>query len=83
MDRMNRIKAMIKTTNSLVFRLFKDTPSMGVTPTIFHPVYPTLFTVTRRFFPSNSSSWLPSRYSDAFTLFSLAMPESSSWALGW
>ena len=31
---------------SFVLILLRDIPSKGVTPTIFQPVYPTVFTVT-------------------------------------
>ena len=45
-------KAIIKITRSFVFILLRDTPSRGVTPTTFQPVYPTVLTVTVRSSPS-------------------------------
>ena len=56
MERMNSTNAMMNTIRSFVLMLLRDMPSRGVMPTIFHPVYPTVFTDTIRFSPSNTSS---------------------------
>ena len=49
---IKRTKAIMKITRSFVLILLRDTPSRGVTPTTFQPVYPTVLTVTVRSSPS-------------------------------
>ena len=51
----NTTNRTTKTIKSLVFTASKFIPPVGVTPMIFQPVYPTVFTVISRSSPWNSS----------------------------
>ena len=46
--------------NVLVWERLSVSSFVGVTPTIFQPVYPTVFTITERSTPLKVSIWLPS-----------------------